>query len=113
MAIADGRGLPFAGHVASASPHETKLVKPTLDQRFLAEPPERMIGDHAYDSDPLDQRIYARYGVQLIAPHKFVLVTVATQDGRVLADTGVGGKWNVCSPGFITFGAPSFAGSTT
>jgi len=84
MAIADGHGLPFAVHVASASPHETKLVEPTLDQRFLAEPPERMIGDRAYDSDPLDQRIYERYGVQLIAPHKFVRVATATQDRRVL-----------------------------
>ena len=33
------------------------------------ETPERMIGDRAYDSDPLDQRIRERYGVQLIAPH--------------------------------------------
>src|SRR5277367_3611561 len=57
MAIADGHGFPLAVYVASASPHETKLVEPTLDQRFLAETPERMIGDRAYDSDPLDQRI--------------------------------------------------------
>jgi transposase len=84
MAIADGHGFPLAVHVASASPHETKLVEPTLDQRFLAELPERMIGDRAYDSDPLDQRIYQRYGVQLIAPHKFVRVATVTQDGRVL-----------------------------
>ncbi len=74
MAIADGHGFPLAVYVASASPHETKLVEPTLDQRFLAEAPERMIGDRAYDSDPLDQRIHERYGVQLIAPHKFVRV---------------------------------------
>jgi transposase len=43
-----------------------------------------MIGDRAYDSDPLDQRIQERYGVQLIAPHKFVRVRVPTQDGRIL-----------------------------
>jgi transposase len=84
MAIADGHGLPFAVHVASASPHETKLVEATLQQRFLRETPERMIGDRAYDSDPLDQRIQQRYGVQLIAPHKFVRVSPATQDGRGL-----------------------------
>ena len=84
MAIADGHGLPLAVHVASASPHETKLVEPTLEQRFLKETPERMIGDRAYDSDPLDQRIQQRYGVQLIAPHKFVRVAPATQDGRRL-----------------------------
>ena len=84
MAIADGHGLPLSVHVASASPHETKLVEPTLDQRFLREIPERMIGDRAYDSDPLDQRIQQRYGLQLIAPHKFVRVAIATQDGRCL-----------------------------
>ena len=72
MAIADGHGFPLSVYVASASPHETKLIEPTLDQRFLADLPERMIGDRAYDSDPLDQRILEQYGVQLIAPHKFV-----------------------------------------
>src|SRR5882672_6703619 len=30
MAISDGHGLPLAVHVASASPHETKLVEPTI-----------------------------------------------------------------------------------
>jgi transposase len=84
MAIADGHGFPLSVYVASASPRETKLVEPTLDQRFLVEAPKRMIGDRAYDSDPLDQRIHERYGVQLIAPHKFVRVAAATQDGRVL-----------------------------
>jgi transposase len=69
---------------SSASPHETKLVEPTLEHRFLKQTPERMIGDRAYDSDPLDQRIQERYGVQLIAPHKFVRVAPATQDGRRL-----------------------------
>src|SRR6202049_5187866 len=68
MAIADGHGLPLSVHVASASPHETKLVEPTLDQRFLREIPERMIGDRAYDSAPLDQRIQQRYGGELLVP---------------------------------------------
>ena len=55
MAIADRHGLPLAVHVASASPHETKLVEATLAARFLARNPERLIGDRAYDSDPLDR----------------------------------------------------------
>ena len=84
MAIADGHGLPLAVHVASASPHETKLVEPTLERRFLRETPERLIGDRAYDSDPLDQRIRERFGVELIAPHKSGAAAIATQDGRVL-----------------------------
>ena len=84
MAISDGHGLPLAVHVASASPHETKLVGPTLQQRFLAEAPERLIGDRAYDSDPLDIQIRERFGVQLVAPHNSTRRKAATQDGRVL-----------------------------
>ena len=84
MAISDGHGLPLAVHVASASPHETKLVAPTLERRFLAETPERLIGDRAYDSDQLDAQICQRFGVQLIAPHRPMRSRKATQDGRVL-----------------------------
>ena len=84
MAISDGHGLPLAVHVASASPHETKLVAPTLEQRFLSEIPARLIGDRAYDSDPLDAQIRERFGVQLIAPHRRMRSHAATQDGRVL-----------------------------
>ena len=113
MAIADGHGFPLAVHVASTSPHETKIVEPTLDQRFLDEAPERMIGDRAYDSDPLDQRIHERYGVQLIAPHKFVRVALRRRTAGFCAATGVAGKSSACSPGFMTFVAPSFAGNTT
>jgi transposase len=84
MAISDGHGLPLAVHVASASPHETKLVGPTIEQRFLAETPERLIGDRAYDSDPLDAQIRERFGVQLVAPHNSTRSKAPTQDGRVL-----------------------------
>ncbi|HEY6467229.1 MAG TPA: IS5 family transposase [Candidatus Acidoferrales bacterium] len=84
MAISDGHGLPVAVHVASASPHETKLVEATIERCFLAETPERLIGDRAYDSDPLDARIRERFGVQLVAPHNPTRSRKATQDGRVL-----------------------------
>src|ERR1700680_5053496 len=68
MAIADRHGLPVAVHVASASPNEATLVEPTLQRRFLRETPERLIGDKAYDSAPLDQRIQQRYGGELLVP---------------------------------------------
>ena len=84
MAISDGHGLPLAVHVASASPHETKLVAVTLAGRFLASAPERLIGDRAYDSDPLDAQIRQQFGVELIAPHNSTRTRRATQDGRVL-----------------------------
>jgi hypothetical protein len=39
MAIADRHGLPIEISVASASPHETKLVATTLEQRFTKKVP--------------------------------------------------------------------------
>jgi hypothetical protein len=54
MAICDGHGLPLAMHLASASPGEVTLVEATLEDRFLSDFPARLIGDKAYDSDPLD-----------------------------------------------------------
>ncbi len=83
MAVADGAGLPLAIHATSASPHEVTLVLDTLKERFLRQRPIRLIGDRAYDSDPLDQTL-AHQGIELIAPHKFNRIKPTTQDGRVL-----------------------------
>jgi transposase len=59
------------------------LVEETLEKRFTKEKPKRLIGDRAYDSDPLDKRLHKR-GIQLIAPHKTNRRKPATQDGRPL-----------------------------
>jgi transposase len=59
------------------------LVEATLAQRHVAALPQRLIGDKAYDSDPLDARL-ARQGIELIAPHKCNRVKPKTQDGRAL-----------------------------
>ena len=82
MAIADRAGLPLAVWVDSASPHEVTLVETTLDQSFLNEPPLRLIGDKAYDSDGLDARLRDQ-GIEMIAPHRENR-NVQTQDGRPL-----------------------------
>ena len=84
MAICDRHGLPLAVHVASASPYEPHLVPATLDARFLPELSARLIGDRGYDSDPLDELLRERYGVELIAAHKRNRRRPATQDGRPL-----------------------------
>jgi transposase len=68
--------------VASASPAEVRLVIPTLEARFVPELPERLIGDRAYDSDPLAAEL-ADGGVELIAPNR-ANRRVKTQDGRPL-----------------------------
>src|ERR1019366_5258867 len=84
MAIADRHGLPVAVHVVSASPNEATLVEPTLERRFLRETPERLIGDKAYDSAGLDQRVREHLGVELIAPHRWNRSRPIPQDGRAL-----------------------------
>jgi transposase len=83
MAVADGAGLPVAISVGSASPHEVKLVEETLDKRYTGEKPQRLIGDRAYDSDPLDERLQQQ-GIEMIAPHKSNRKKPATQEGRPL-----------------------------
>jgi len=59
------------------------LVENTLEERFVADVPERLIGDKAYDSDGLDARLQTHYGTEMIAPHRCNR-RVATQDGRPL-----------------------------
>ena len=81
MAIADGSGVPVAVGVTSASPNESTLVESTLDRRHIGSLPKRMIGDKAYDSDPLDQRLRER-GIEMIAPNR--QKRRKTQDGRRL-----------------------------
>ena len=83
MAVADCAGLPLAVYASSAAPHEVTLVRRTLVERFTNEAPERLIGDKAYDSDPLDTEL-AQDGVELIAPHKANRIRAITQDGRNL-----------------------------
>lgn len=83
MAVADRHGLPVAVHTASAAPHEVTLVHATLAQQLTTAPPRRLIGDRAYDSDPLDQSL-AALGIELIAPHKRNRTRPPTQDGRPL-----------------------------
>ncbi len=83
MAVADGAGLPVAIYTESASPHEVKLVGKTVCRRFTDERPKKMIGDKAYDSDPLDAEM-GKLGIELIAPHKANRKKAQTQDGRKL-----------------------------
>ncbi len=83
MAIADRSGLPVSAWITSASPAEVTLVDDTLDHGFLAEDPERLIGDKAYDSDGLDQRLWEERGVEMISPNRSNRKN-RTQDGRPL-----------------------------
>jgi hypothetical protein len=57
MAFSDGSCVPLALHTESASPHEVTLVEVILASGFLKQKPERLIGEKAYDSDPLDESL--------------------------------------------------------
>jgi transposase len=81
MAIADATGIPLSVWTTGASTHEVKLVEKTIEKRFIKEKPKRIIGDRAYDSDPLDKRLKKKK-IKLIAPHKRNRKKQKTQDGR-------------------------------
>jgi transposase len=83
MAIADRSGLPISVWTTGASAHETKLVESTIENRFIKAKPKKLIGDRAYDSDPLDQNL-KRQRIDLVAPHKENRRKKKTQDGRTL-----------------------------
>lgn len=83
MVVADNASLPLAIYAESAAPHEVRLVSDTLQASFVSRQPVRLIGDKAYDSDPLDQKLKDR-GIEMIAPHKRNRKKPKTQDGRVL-----------------------------
>ena len=83
MAVAEGGGLPIAVSVGAASSNEVTLVEARLGARFMAECRERLIGDKACDSDPLDQRLAER-GIERIAPHRGNRKKARTQDSRSL-----------------------------
>jgi hypothetical protein len=88
MAISDSYSLPISIYVTSASPDEVTITEATLSKCFVTddEKPERLIGDKAYDSDPLDEKLAVEYGVELIAPHRssWRRKKPKTQNGRPL-----------------------------
>ena len=45
-------------------------MEQVLAGSFLDKLPARLIGDKAYDSDPLDQKLAADYDIEMIAPNR-------------------------------------------
>lgn len=71
--------------IGESSPSARSPVwEETIDSRFLAAAPERLIGDRAYDSDGLDERLWEERGIDLIARHRGNRRRAETQDGRPL-----------------------------
>ena len=53
----------------AANHHEVRLVQLCFDFYMIEAKPENLIGDRAYDSDPLDEQL-RRDGIEMIAPHR-------------------------------------------
>ena len=53
MAIVDRHGLPLSVSTHAANHHEVRLVQLCFDFYMIEAKPESLIGDRAYDSDPL------------------------------------------------------------
>ena len=83
MAVADRSGLPLAVGIESGQRNEQRLVVGTLQRSFLRRQlPKILIGDKAYDSDPLDREL-AAMGIDMVSPHH-PRRRRKTQDGRKL-----------------------------
>jgi lipoprotein-anchoring transpeptidase ErfK/SrfK len=54
MAIVDRNGLPLSVSTHAANHHEVRLVQLCFDFYMIEAKPENLIGDRAYDSDPLE-----------------------------------------------------------
>jgi transposase len=83
MAIVDHHGLPLAVTTHAANHHEVTLVQLTFDFYMIEAKPQNLIGDKAYDSDPLDEEL-RKQGVEMISPHESNRTRQKTQDGRRL-----------------------------
>lgn len=84
MALVDPGGLPIALSLHEAKAHESTLVFDLVQGCFTTELPERVGGDKAFDSDPLDAKM-AEVGVEMIAAHRSNRKPEnRTQDGRKL-----------------------------
>ena len=80
----DAQGVPLALAVDAANVGEVQMVQETMDFMEEEHRPERMVGDKAYDSDPLDIML-EDLGIEMISPHrKNRKPENRTQDGRKL-----------------------------
>jgi hypothetical protein len=62
---------------------QPRIYESTIDATVTVELPQRIIGDRAVDSGPLDAKLAADR-IELIAPHRRGRVRPPTQDARAL-----------------------------
>ena len=81
MAIVDRHGLPLSVSTHAANHHEVQLC---FDFYMIEAKPENLIGDRAYDSDPLGEEL-RKNGIEMITPHRRNTSKPPTQDRRRLS----------------------------
>ena len=84
MAIVDRHRLPLSVSTHAANHHEVRLVQLCFDFYMIEAKPKNLIGDRAYDSDPLDEEL-RNDGIEMIAPHRSNRRKPPTQDRRRLS----------------------------
>src|SRR6478672_9139833 len=68
----------------AANHHEVRLVQLCFDFYMTEAKPENLIGDRAYDSDPLDDEL-RNDGIEMVAPHRSNRSKPPTQNRRRLS----------------------------
>ena len=63
------RWIPLSVTTHAANHHEVRLVELCFDFYMIEAKLENLIGDRAYDSDPLDAEL-RKDGIEMIAPHR-------------------------------------------
>jgi len=112
MAIVDRHGLPLAVTTHAANHHEVTLVQLTFDFYMIEAKPENLIGDRAYDSDPLDAQLREQ-GIEMISRTNPIAPSARHRMGGGCAATSVAGSSSASSRGFSGNVGSWFAGSTT
>lgn len=83
MVLVEGNGGPIALGLHDGAPHEVGLAFGLGERCLTKEKPKRIVGDKAYDSDPLDAA-FACVGVELLAAHPKNRKKDKTQDAGKL-----------------------------
>ena len=107
--VVDRHGLPLSVSTHAANHHEVRLVQLCFDFYMIEAKPENLIGDRAYDSDPLDE---GNDGIEMIAPHRSNRSKPPTDRRRLSVTCDVGSS-SASLPGSSGSAVSLFVGSTT
>ena len=107
MILVDAKGLPVAACSTPANPAESHLIQQLFGFMIAQTTPARVIGDKAYDSDPLDEFLAAQ-GVEMIAPNRLNALKPKTAEPCDAPNDA--GPSNAPSPGSKTIDDFAFAG---